>query len=380
MKTDRAQEFGLAYISIVEKCLDVGYVNEHTPVIVIKNVNAFGIERMVRALQELFVGAWEGAVSDVRNFKDKAGVQTLAFGMAKDFDQYCKLGFILGERLVLWDILYNAAVSFDGSLAAREGIIFVGCQVCRLKPLIRLNRLVILPHALLWSPVSQHKVRKFTKDVSAHEFGLAVALGAVEELCVNPYTMINKPVVEWPDHPKELHGDVESGYTKDDYERHRATVGLLQDVRFKFLDDVPLHKFAEVASDSSFQFALRDQVMPKRTVVDRKQLERERVHRLNQLANLLDSRQKSLETDSRVHEAQTMKLISASFAFLGVFAAPFNLLAAVLAGGNLAGEALEATSASLERRDEHGVLLQVFTSLDSIAKNAADPRSEMDLN
>ena len=119
-------------------------------------------------------------------------IQTVGFGLAHDFDQLVKLGFLYGDRVVLWDFFANRLL-VEASDISPEILAQNACELLMLKPAVERGVVVLLPHPMEWSGLAEMVAEDLQQQGtrSAVEFGLSMALSAIEEgLPLHPFTLL----------------------------------------------------------------------------------------------------------------------------------------------------------------------------------------------
>ena len=99
----KAAAFTNEYLSLIEERLAITWA-EDEPVFIPARINEFSIRRLESELEELFQSELRSNDAVIASGADsKEIVTSVAFGMASDFDQLVKLGYLNGPRRVLWE-------------------------------------------------------------------------------------------------------------------------------------------------------------------------------------------------------------------------------------------------------------------------------------
>jgi hypothetical protein len=257
-------------LEILEQRLGVFWNDRSEPVCLPDEMNAFTLQRIKNEIGDLYsCGSLDGAVVDSRSFgRDR--VQTLGFGLAPDLDAFVKLGFLCGERLVLWDYLWGRALDqIDDGPDSRLHVAKTVCDLLLLKPIAQAGGLTILPHPMDWSSDIREYLSQLAASgsYSAANQGLVTALAVIQEIPVHPYTVFPDDPREWPEHPSGL-GD-HKHFSEEHYAFHRAVASIFDDVEFAYLRDIRAAAFFDIVSGqdgegavAGFYDALRQYLAP----------------------------------------------------------------------------------------------------------------------
>ena len=102
---DSATALTLAYLGAIESRLGVQWEAPNTPICRPEQFDANARKALKADLEDILKGTpSDKAISATKEF-GQSHIQTVGFGLAPDFDQFVKLGFLYGERVVLWDFL-----------------------------------------------------------------------------------------------------------------------------------------------------------------------------------------------------------------------------------------------------------------------------------
>jgi hypothetical protein len=193
---DYATRFSLDYLAVIESRLKISWNEKKQPICIPDCIDDLSLGKLKGELADhLDWKSGDGALEATREY-GKTHIQTVGFGLASNFDTFVKLGFLYGERVVLWDFMSRRLLSreiFSPSL--KSAIAQAACDLMLLRPVIERGGLVILPHPTEWC----YRAEKIAADLkqqgnkSAVELGLSVALAAIEDgLQLHPFTLLGK--------------------------------------------------------------------------------------------------------------------------------------------------------------------------------------------
>ncbi len=203
----------------------------------------------------------------IRAVEERQGamLQMVAYGLMDDFETCVKIGFLLGDRVVLWDLLGGRILEQVPSAIDRERVGCIATNIVALEPLARSGHVVILPHPFDWHEGARQAVAQLEAETgcppSAKLLGLTASLAVAARLRLNPYT-----IAEDDDEFDALIGAV-----KDDrgtpQHLYRSTVSalltqhLVSQPRFNEFLKLPSTAFLEVLEDrEDFYRQLRDRL------------------------------------------------------------------------------------------------------------------------
>ncbi|MCE9610617.1 MAG: hypothetical protein K8R23_10525 [Chthoniobacter sp.] len=248
--TDKATEYSLKYIQLIEDILPIEWTPGRQPSCVVERITENSLILLSNELDDLCSSSdrREGALQASREF-GQLNVQTVGFGHASDFDEFVKLGLIFGDRIVLWDVISSKVIRKGAvNIESASLVAQIACNLLLLKPVIEKGGIVILPHPTRWSDLTKNvcaALQEFSV-FSDKEFGLATALCVIEEgLPVHPYTLLHDDV-SFSATSKII--DKDELYSGGPLLLNKAIASLLSDQRFRYLSDVSLADFHRIIS------------------------------------------------------------------------------------------------------------------------------------
>ena len=260
-----ATRFTAEYIGVVRRRLKIAFDKTGTPVFVHGRVKQNDLLRLRSDLDGLWAGE-EAARQAIRD-SEGATLQAVAFGLFDDFDLCLKTGYLMGDRVILWDYLHGRLLR--GQRISRLDYDHLGVlanNIVSASNLAEAGHLVILPHPLDWSKDAKRVLVEVAGRArpTAQLQGLATSMAVARQLNVHPYTVLEEEgdwdaLVGDRDRCDDLLDSADAG------ERYQALLGaamssrLLTDVRFQELLRMPVSRFAEVVSArADFYLAFRD--------------------------------------------------------------------------------------------------------------------------
>ena len=130
MNSDAATKLTLDYLSILERRLAISWESGKQPIYIIDKITDGQLTLLRKDLNDLLSGTSGEAARAATEQYGTDHIQTVGFGLSFDFDQFVKLGFLYGDRVVLWDIIYNRFLAEDKPTPPSKGAI--GQAACNL--------------------------------------------------------------------------------------------------------------------------------------------------------------------------------------------------------------------------------------------------------
>ncbi len=362
---DDAVAFSLRYLDTIENHLHITWNEQEQPVCVIDRIDDASIDSLRQALDDLLGGPLAAQAREQTAKYGKQHVQTVGFGHASNFSEFVKLGFIYGERVVLWDVLASRML-VKGNTAPRLRSVLAetACNLLLLRPVVEQGGLVVLPHPVSWSPLALSiDVDLRTRgNRCAATLGLSMALAAIEEgLPLHPYTLLvdgHKPAADASvaDHRDDF-------YSNENYVFQSAVSALLKDQRVAYLRDVPAAEFYRVvAQHPDLQHALRAHFLPGLQGLSPQQSAAEVDHLISDMVGMIETRNKTV-----AHYVMEGVETSAGFALttLATFKLDLPLLQSIVMGATI-GVPLTTAVRKWKQTPEKNVIVQAFRQFDAV--------------
>lgn len=260
MPKDNASEFTLEFFGILERRLAIQWTADGSPVFRPDEVNPISFQRLRKELADLYhSSALDAAVRDMeacpRNHKL---IQSTGVGYSPDFDLFIRLGLLLGDRLVLWDTVFQSALSDPDHLIDKDDFGKHVGQLLLLKPVAERGGAVFLPHPIAWLDRARHYFKQVQQigDVSADFLGFLNARSLLDEgIALHPYTLSGDRM-----HARSAKRAIigECDLMQDDAVRfHEDLADLLQSEEFLLVRNASLDKFHSFLGDRPHRNELR---------------------------------------------------------------------------------------------------------------------------
>ncbi|UTD17565.1 hypothetical protein G8S19_03525 [Citrobacter sp. SX206] len=183
--------FTIDYISGVINCLDIELDNDGNAIIFPDDVSVDKLS----ALKEHFSSIWERANSaiDICVQKHDAKIQSGMFGLVNDFKKAMQIGFLISDRVVLIDYLYERILNRkDLAKVNIPHLCTVVTELASLLPLAQTGRVVIIPSPFQWHEESKRMMVECIKnDVEINVNIMSfINLWSITKKCnLHPYTI-----------------------------------------------------------------------------------------------------------------------------------------------------------------------------------------------
>lgn len=376
---DSAVELTLRYLDVLEKRLQITWNAERCPVCIIDWIPDDAVDAIHEELKALFDSKIGADARQATIDYGKSHIQTVGFGLAPDFDQFIKLGFIYGERLVLWDVISSRLLAAERSDPPSKSLLAqVACQLLVLRSVVERGGLVILAHPVTWSPLAADidVELRGAGNVPAASVGLSMAFAAIEEgLPLHPYTLLaDGPRPEAGD---RVGGQVDKLFSSENYVFQQAIGTLLRDQRVAYLQDVRVEDFFDVvAAHSDLRRALRKHFSSTLNGLSEQQSSREVDALTDDLVGLIGKRNAAVIDYAAEGVDASAKFLLASVASITI---GLPLLDTLTIAGALAVP-LSTVVRKWAKKPERNVIVQAFRALQNAAEtpatsHRAEPRS-----
>jgi hypothetical protein len=353
------------YLDAVKRNLDVQIVHGK-PLCFLKNVRKSKMKSLCTDLNDIMNASGEASRADISSHKG-AHLQLACFGKVDDFELAIKTGYLLGDRIVLWDYLSRSAYRWSKSSwkTRVEDVAVVATNLVSLATLAERGHLVILAHPLTWSPDAASAIAEVGErtTLTPEVAGLTATLAVAQQLKVHPYS-----IAENSRSYQRLLAIRSTRMRKYDYDTLLAALlsaRLLSDARFDYVIDAPFEKIPRVIqAEMDFYRQFRERLTGGG--LD------EGDFRLEVLANEIDKTVKA--RNSRVREsAYDWATFGGTFAgIIGLVGAVASQNPALAVSGGLIGLSATLTRMFTRPKADCGVIGSVFRKLRHSAKERLD--------
>ena len=248
-------QFTIGYLELLSK-----YLSENP-----NNSSSEKCIASVKRLKEKLEALWVTSHESIEIVQDKfdSTIQSGLFGHVYNLDYALKTGYILSDRIVLLDFLYERVLKKKSPEEVDIDVVnSLAISLEKLLPLAREGRLIIIPTPFSWHPDSKAVIEEVSKKTTlTHELMSMLNMLSVAKLCnINPFTIseseekFNTIIKSHLDHVDEL-GRVTGDIAYKSILGALVTEQLIRDTELKFVENIPIERYAEVinANDNFYQ-------------------------------------------------------------------------------------------------------------------------------
>lgn len=247
-------QFTIDYIEAVKRNLKIHVDDLGLASFFPEDVSNENIASLKLDIQSIWGGA-EKSIEIVKTRHD-AKIQSGLFGSVNDLDEALKVGFLLGDRVVLLDYLFERILlkkepgKIDKTLLGMISTFLVS-----LFPLAKIGRVVIIPNPLNWN-LSTKKVMMevSTKTTLTPNLMSMLNMLSITKSCqLHPYTIAESEQVYKSIINRQINNTSAIGFDACTYAYEGILAGLLSEklinkAEFKSILDTPINHYYEIVS------------------------------------------------------------------------------------------------------------------------------------
>jgi hypothetical protein len=360
---DDASAFTLSYLSLIESSLKILWTEAGVPLFRPECVTDDECQKLRSELHDLFTGQpAERALQSTRAVKSSL-IQCVGFGIAKQLDSMVKLGFLYGERLVLWDVMLNLlnhrSFIIDQKLCIGE----TACNLLLLRSLAKAGAVVILPHPVVWCDLARYVADelKARGNSSIPDYGLSMALATFEDgFTLHPFTVVKNQQPGALEDLSSLQGEF---YSRENYVFQHAISSLLADESFSFLDRISAADFYSVASKyPQLHHEMRKHLALLTSGLTKTQVEQTLIESRRELHEQIEKRNGAFRLHALDSTLATAMAMTSTLTVLGGLPEDTGAMLTLAAGAGLTPTLCEAGRKWLSPPDGP-VLVQAFSEM-----------------
>lgn len=263
--------FTINYIEAIKKHLKIelneqGEAAFFPDAITNENINELKIE-----LQNIWP-EHQTAISIISEKKDSK-LQSGLFGLVNDFANAIKIGFLISDRIVLVDYIFERILSVkEVNKIDKQHLGSIASGLVSCLPLAHQGRIVIIPSPLKWSASAKLTIKEVAEKgviITPNLMTLLCMLSITRECQLQPYTVAESE----KEYLSILNNDIKTidvagqdiaKYTYESVLGGLVSEKLLKEKEFKFIKNVPLAKYYEIISDNeSFREKYLSQIISR---------------------------------------------------------------------------------------------------------------------
>ncbi|MCD4741590.1 MAG: hypothetical protein K8R67_03765 [Desulfobacteraceae bacterium] len=215
-------------------------------------------EKNIRALRDELTSIWrhsQSAIEIIQN-KHESKLQSGLFGLIDDFGKALKIGFLIGDRVVLLDYLFDRLLTkkVSGQINKLQ-LGLIGNNIVELLPLAKKGRIVIIPNPFVWN----QRTKKIIKEVSETSIMTPNLISMLNMLSIckschlHPYTiaesedLYEKIINEQIDHADTI-GKDGGQFAYEGILAALLSERLFDKTEFSYIKDIPISEYIEIIS------------------------------------------------------------------------------------------------------------------------------------
>jgi len=187
---DNYNQFTIDYLNAIKTNLGVEITPEGKGQIIPDFITRENIINLTKALQEIWSNS--GSAIKIIQSRHDSIIQSGLFGLVNDLDTALKVGFLLGDRVVLIDYLFERLLKDkDADQVNLDNLFVIANFLVPLIPLAEKGRIVIIPNPFKWFPESKEIIKEAAEKtvLSPDLISLLNMLAITNECHLQPYTI-----------------------------------------------------------------------------------------------------------------------------------------------------------------------------------------------
>lgn len=248
--------FTIEYIEAVKRNLKIEFNTEGSAAFFPDAIETSDIVNLKNELKEL----WKKSDSAILLIEKKqdAIIQSGLFGLVNEMDTALKIGFLMGDRVVLIDYLYERLLRKEPSKVNITHLGVIASSLVNALPLAEKGRVVIIPNPFEWNAESKKIIEEVAQhtEITVDLMALLNMLSIVKKCQLHPYTIAESQAVYQSIIDHQVNRVDHLGFDSARY-AYEGIIGallsekLLQETELKIILDLPLTKYFEIISSHS---------------------------------------------------------------------------------------------------------------------------------
>ncbi|MGR3179019.1 MAG: hypothetical protein ACUZ8E_13280 [Candidatus Anammoxibacter sp.] len=248
--------FTIDYIESIKRNLKIEFNQKGETVYLPDAIEDQNILNLKNDLQSIWENS-KSAIALIQN-KQESIVQSGLFGLVSDLDKALKVGFLLGDRIVLLDFLFERILlKVEPNKIDRTLLGEIACPLVAILSLAKTGRIVIIPNPLNWYPESKKIINEVSTkaEMTINLMSMLNMLSITKKCNLHPYTLAESE----KNYTSILNNQIENteaiGRDGGQY-AYEGILGallsekLLNETEFSFALDVPIEKYFQIISSN----------------------------------------------------------------------------------------------------------------------------------
>lgn len=247
--------FTINYLQAIKNHLHIDFNADNRAVFYPDKVCNADFINLKEALEQIWKEA-ESAVAILRTRED-AFVQMGLFGLVDDLDLAVKVGFSLGDRIVLVDYLYERILSKRSP--DKINITHIGSiasSLVNLLPLAEKGRIVMIPNPFMWCSDSKQIISEVITngaDITPELLSLLNMLSITKYCNLHPYTIAESPerfrtIIEQDIDFSDARGLSAGRYAYDGILGALLSEKIINETELNIILDLPITQYYDIIS------------------------------------------------------------------------------------------------------------------------------------
>ena len=246
--------FTIQYIQTLQENLHIVVDKNENVLFNRASVTLNNIKKLIEDLQII----WKKSNSSIEILKRKedSKIQSGLFGLHEDLDFAIKTGFLISDRVVLIDYLYDRILKKQNpeSINIRQ-IIEIAIPLVKLLPLAKNGRIVIIPNPFSWNKDSKKMIKEVAErtSLSSSLLGMLNMLSICKSCNLHPYTLANsdeqyKRILNTEVNHVDMIGKDAGKYAYEGILGSLISQRVLNETSFSYSKGIPMEKYVEIIS------------------------------------------------------------------------------------------------------------------------------------
>jgi hypothetical protein len=246
--------FTINYIRILKKYLKIEINGQGKAIYDTSTVNINDISLLIESLKEI----WKDSKTTIEILKNKTDskIQAGLFGLHEDLEFAIKTGFLISDRIVLIDYLFDRVLSKkDINKINISQVMEISITLVKLLPLAEKGRIVIIPNPFNWNQKSKDLIKEVSEKttLSISLIGMLNILSICKMCNLHPYTIANSEeqynrILSTEVDHVDMIGKDRGKYAYEGILGALMSQKLLTETSFSCSKSIPIEKYIEIIS------------------------------------------------------------------------------------------------------------------------------------